>query len=305
MQGFIQPLGDLSYVTTYTKSYKSVVCTTFTRQFSRRFVDTSNPEGVRPAKATLGDVDPVLQLHFRKAVQAMLQYFDKAHGLKVAAIVCEFIRDVRSCIHLISVLRVEWLVGPNEAHLTVQQSVKTATTAQPQPLKGQQWSNPAQPMLSKQRSADSCGGETTGFDYRLAGNRGGAFDRPDSASEISSYGQRPKTAAERSHTNKVSRAMGLVRELSHEYLAPEPAPVGWSSEVNVAGAMSHGIRGVPRLVNQMAREMQALKDELVFQHEMAEAHGSRVRALEKERDVLASSFAQRLHQVRSGMPYDR
>lgn len=47
----------------------------------------------------------------------------------------------------------------------------------------------------------------------------------------------------------------------------------------------------------MARELEALKDELVFQHEMAEGNAARVHSLERKREVASSGYAHRLAQL--------
>jgi hypothetical protein len=50
-------------------------------------------------------------------------------------------------------------------------------------------------------------------------------------------------------------------------------------------ALEVGVLGVPRLVNELARELESMRDELVFQHKMSKFDAHRVVTLEQEKEV--------------------
>lgn len=198
LQGYVQPLGDVCHVVTYLDTFGSVTCHVAQRAFSVRYDGAD--AAAAPTAAADASSDVVIKLQLRKVMRAIAQYYDRAHGLRLATLVCDFVRDAKSCIHLLGVERVEW-------------------SGEPPPI------------------------------------------RPPQPHAAAAVVQRPMSA-------------------------PPARPT-----------LERRLPAVPRLVAQMARELQALKSELVFQHERAEAAASKVAALTREREAGERTAAARLQQA--------
>ncbi|KAG1675152.1 hypothetical protein FOA52_003375 [Chlamydomonas sp. UWO 241] len=131
LQAFIQPAQDLRYVTTLINDGRTIQVHTFQRKFSRRYspmgstaagaTDSSQDRDLllgggtaaaakRAAEAEqqLGAVDLAIKMALRKATVYLVRYIQRAHGLTLGGIVCEYIRDVSGKVYLLSVLRTEW-----------------------------------------------------------------------------------------------------------------------------------------------------------------------------------------------------
>lgn len=61
--------------------------------------------------------------------------------------------------------------------------------------------------------------------------------------------------------------------------------------------MNGGPRGAPLLVSQLQREVETLRDQLIYQHELAEANAAKVRQLEREKSVVTTTFDQRSNEL--------
>lgn len=57
---------------------------------------------------TLGPVDPSLKMRMRKAAHGVVQYVQKAAGLTLRGLVCEFVRDGSGDVFFMGVLRADW-----------------------------------------------------------------------------------------------------------------------------------------------------------------------------------------------------
>jgi hypothetical protein len=114
LQAFVQPWQDLRYVTTYINSGVNVACHTFQRKYSRRYtpmsaataaqLDSRDADIIMAVGADAdaqraeidtqqGSVEPSLKMQLRKLTAHIVKYIQRAHGLTLGGIVCEYIRD--------------------------------------------------------------------------------------------------------------------------------------------------------------------------------------------------------------------
>ncbi|KAL6756783.1 hypothetical protein V8C86DRAFT_2641239 [Haematococcus lacustris] len=129
LQAFVQPYQDLRYVTTYINTGNTVTCHSFQRKYSRRYTPMSAASAaqidVRDADIILavgedadarraeidnhqGAVEPGLKMQLRKLTAHIVKYIERAHGLTLGGLVCEYIRDADGKVFLMSVMRTEW-----------------------------------------------------------------------------------------------------------------------------------------------------------------------------------------------------
>ncbi|KAK3265496.1 hypothetical protein CYMTET_25825 [Cymbomonas tetramitiformis] len=115
IQMYISPSLDLRYVTTYVCDGDDVACHTFPRRYSRRYNGRGMNDEDAGGEADADEVDPravaldvSLKSKFRSILAAVVKYIERAHGLTLAGIVVEFVRDAMGNILLLGVLRVEW-----------------------------------------------------------------------------------------------------------------------------------------------------------------------------------------------------
>jgi hypothetical protein len=77
--------------------------------------------------------------------------------------------------------------------------------------------------------------------------------------------------------------------------SPAPPPVGAVTQqgyhINV------GARGAPLMMVGMQREVEQLREQLVYQHELAEANAAKVRQLEREAAITTSTFDARQREL--------
>ncbi|GFH10410.1 uncharacterized protein HaLaN_05717, partial [Haematococcus lacustris] len=55
-----------------------------------------------------GAVEPGLKMQLRKLTAHIVKYIERAHGLTLGGLVCEYIRDADGKVFLMSVMRTEW-----------------------------------------------------------------------------------------------------------------------------------------------------------------------------------------------------
>eukprot|EP00854_Cymbomonas_tetramitiformis_P002403 gene2403-3133_t len=111
IQMYISPSLDLRYVTTY----------------NGRGMNDEDAGG----EADADEVDPravaldvSLKSKFRSILAAVVKYIERAHGLTLAGIVVEFVRDAMGNILLLGVLRVEWATHDSDmAELVLENSM--------------------------------------------------------------------------------------------------------------------------------------------------------------------------------------
>ena len=53
-------------------------------------------------------LDPALKAKFRRITASIVKYVEVAHGMSLAGLVCEFVRDASGEIYLLAVLHTEW-----------------------------------------------------------------------------------------------------------------------------------------------------------------------------------------------------
>ena len=57
--------------------------------------------------------------------------------------------------------------------------------------------------------------------------------------------------------------------------------------------VNSGVRGAPLLLQQLQKEVEALRDQLATQYEVSEASAARIRQLEREKEVVTGAFDNR------------
>jgi len=435
LQAFIQPYQDVRYVTTLINTGANISCHTFQRKYSRRYAPMSATASaaldVREAdvimgegsdadmrraevEAQMGAVEPTLKMQLRKLTAHLVRYIQRAHGLTLGGIVCEYIRDISGKIYLLSVLRTEWAsnaAGRGSGSLGAtnlqQVPIEDPAAAAQEFLLIQEEEEEEEEDLGRlmppemevsPRTAGAGGGGAPGMEPAVAWAQPAPLSRPGTSS-----GLRPGTASGSPLTPTgsgggagVSRS-GLIQypgggraagiginvnntwpSLQHEsQLAPAapgttiydgkgttgsrtgsptraqsarpgPAPasnvaspmaerrggvprpvsspvvrarspnptqksqVGLSqvrssspdrqksavSIVTATGAhVNSGARGAPLLVQQLQKEVESLRDQLLYQHELAEASAAKIRQLEHEKEVATGAFDDRSHSL--------
>ncbi|GFR40226.1 hypothetical protein Agub_g794 [Astrephomene gubernaculifera] len=79
---------------------------------------------------------------------------------------------------------------------------------------------------------------------------------------------------------------------------------GTSAGAGGSGATGHvnaGTRGAPLMMQQLTRDLEAARDQLVMQHQLAEASAAKVRQLEREKELLVAAFDQRVSELQSSL----
>eukprot|EP00241_Pyramimonas_parkeae_P010956 CAMPEP_0114264636 /NCGR_PEP_ID=MMETSP0058-20121206/23335_1 /TAXON_ID=36894 /ORGANISM="Pyramimonas parkeae, CCMP726" /LENGTH=232 /DNA_ID=CAMNT_0001381369 /DNA_START=104 /DNA_END=798 /DNA_ORIENTATION=+ len=99
VQVYVPPHLDLRYITTYICNGSEVVCSSFPRRYSRRYIQSASSEG---AGELVCEVDPKvvrldanLKRELQNTTSEVVKYVERAHGLTLAGVVCEYVRDAR------------------------------------------------------------------------------------------------------------------------------------------------------------------------------------------------------------------
>lgn len=423
LQAFIQPFLDMRYVTTYINNGTSVVCHTFQRKFSRRYSplvantaaggdkeasDLINASGeyAQAQRAEIeqqeGAVDHVLKMQFRRLTQHLVNYIERAHGLTLGGIVCEYIRDANGKPYLLAILRTEWASNaagngggsfsaanlledpmdePDIEDMAIIQEEMEDNGPGPlsSPTGNSDWgggfaaeSRPASAMSNISRPMSAVKGlprprssaqpVTSGQGDEPGGNKsslvvfpGGAQHSNNGLHLLSNWpavaprepeappprpriesarsmggmsamsspgiqqqqppqqqgyaerfqqhlpprpGSSPVTGDKYLPSNRMpsaalqrSQSNGLgVRSSSPRGLSPDRPNTAQSRVTGMGVHVNAGPRGAPLMMQRMSKELETLRDQLLYTHEVAEGSLGKVRSLEREKDVLVSTF---------------
>ncbi|GIL72118.1 hypothetical protein Vretimale_492 [Volvox reticuliferus] len=67
------------------------------------------------------------------------------------------------------------------------------------------------------------------------------------------------------------------------------------------GHVNSGARGAPLMMQQLTRDLESARDQLLAQNQLAEASASKVRQLEREKELLVAAFDQRVAELQSSL----
>ncbi|GLI64110.1 hypothetical protein VaNZ11_007285 [Volvox africanus] len=67
------------------------------------------------------------------------------------------------------------------------------------------------------------------------------------------------------------------------------------------GHINAGARGAPLMMQQLTRDLEAARDQLLAQNQLAEASAAKVRQLEREKELLVAAFDQRVAELQSSL----
>ncbi|MEW5310692.1 MAG: hypothetical protein WDW38_002463 [Sanguina aurantia] len=86
-------------------------------------------------------------------------------------------------------------------------------------------------------------------------------------------------------------------------IAPPAPPTGHTRPHT--GHVNEGVRGAPLMMMQMSRDLDSMREQLQFQHSLAEASAAKVRQLEHEKAVVNSTFEHRVNQLEAQLSATR
>ena len=96
---------------------------------------------------------------------------------------------------------------------------------------------------------------------------------------------------------------GMVPERSPSP-SPSPArsrPPTASSPNPGTGHVNAGSRGAPLMMQQLTRDLESTRDQLLAQNQLAEASAAKVRQLEREKELLVAAYDQRTSELHSSL----
>ncbi|KXZ44324.1 hypothetical protein GPECTOR_69g417 [Gonium pectorale] len=80
-----------------------------------------------------------------------------------------------------------------------------------------------------------------------------------------------------------------------------PATATPSSSGGGTGHVNTGSRGAPLMMQQLARELEGARDQLLAQNQLAEASAAKVRQLEREKELMVAAFDQRVAELSNAL----
>ena len=133
------------------------------------------PQEVDPKAVSL---DPAVKAKFRRITASIVKYVEVAHGMSLAGLVCEYVRDHSGEIYLLSVLHTEWSLASAVGSINLAHAGREGLAA-PHVLKGRHPATEGESALER----------------RFAEAQGGGLPRRDNESEMRSAGLRPVSSA--------------------------------------------------------------------------------------------------------------
>lgn len=325
VQAFVQPLSNARYMTTYMRKNGKSSCHSFQLPFASAYCErgaanrgqwqaasspTYPPHAAAPASAPA--LDAALNADLRHVAVGMTKFMRAAHGRSIRFLSIETIRDAHSQLQLLSVQRLEWAeprFPPATARTGLSNAAATSQRSQsvgPRPISqhghdGVTWSGGGSATESL---AGGDSGQSNGT-CLIAGSKyrehyvcsGPTTAQPHCATQRGMFGTychqsaspwREVPSVWPSGTQKEVPRSNAARPWSSAALTERTCsrPGKCALTTQLGGfALEAGVLGVPRLVNKLARELETMRDELVFEHEMSEFNARRVVTLEQEKEV--------------------
>ncbi|GAB4823315.1 hypothetical protein N2152v2_010361 [Parachlorella kessleri] len=267
---------------------------------------------------TLGPVDPSLKMQVRKAAQNLVFYIQKARGLTLRSLICEFVRDAAGEVYFIGHLRTDWASLIPECG-------------------GEPWANAN--LMQRAREVSSDGSDAGAYTVTLTEQGGGGMTIIDettttSVTVVGPSGERetrdgsppqvvitevdpmqqadsPRIAALRSPPALGSSPTGgeaSRKSPGHSAASGSPkmalVPRGPNRSPGavmpvrtlqtVYGEWHHsndgGRKGAVQLTSQLTKELLNLQDDLTLKTELAETLAAKVEALEHDKHVITDAF---------------
>lgn len=128
-------------------------------------------------------------------------------------------------------------------------------------------------------------------------SRGASPSRPHSGAPLG-FGSTTGRSTHRS-PNRPYTARGTTGAAPPEYppVAGAPLPPAIGALTARGDHVNVGARGAPLMLAQLQRENEILRDQLTYQHELAEASAAKVRLMEREAHVVTTTFDNRKHEL--------
>ncbi|GLC34566.1 hypothetical protein PLESTB_001247700 [Pleodorina starrii] len=82
---------------------------------------------------------------------------------------------------------------------------------------------------------------------------------------------------------------------------PGTGTPGGGGGSGATGHVNAGTRGAPLMMQQLTRDLEAARDQLQLQNQLAEASAAKVRQLEREKELLVAAFDQRVSELQSSL----
>jgi hypothetical protein len=304
LQSYVQPLSDAAYTTSYALSNGIPTCDTAQAAFSAAAEEPAQTAGRRPSTPTRpipappAHVSSALRQKLRHVALSLAAHFRRVCRAPPRAFTLRIVRDAKSRFCLLGVSmsaqrytsaegetmsasRQGWSGGHEAASVTSRGNASAALDCTSTHVRSGDGSESAGgPRQTREGSLCSRSGYTDPLEVSAAPRT----RRPRSALPMpaahmpggrSGAGRlRPRSATPSGHRERSRISGGMPAEARGK-----PAPSVMAVREAVASS------GVPRVVDSLVHELQVVRGELVFQHELIESHSRRANKAERELQV--------------------